>query len=391
MQARSAPEAGSRAHGPLGAEAVVGAGAGLCDHRGSRSPARMHVLKIILSVSLAVLLTSCATQAGTQGNARHSIRRDRAAPARRRCPRASDARRLPAPDAEGRAALPPARHGAARDLRRIWPARRRAARDGRRSRRFYTRGDKPVGVLRVLRALDAMLIAIARRPRRASPSNTCRTRPRTMCATASSSGTRPARRAGPASATPTRWRRIVRAIRDARARLGIVGRLDPAIDREADPAAALEMVGWVRRPPRRRGRRHRHRLPRGRPAARAVRRCAYARGAPRRPARRPRHAGEFGMPWTNVQTALDLLPRRPHRPRLHDGRRRARSRRDCAARRRRASPSCRPTRTTCARCAPERWALDHPIRRMAGARPAHPSEHRRPDPAPRHADPAPGR
>ncbi len=35
---------------------------------------------------------------------------------------------------------------------------------------------------------------------------------------------------------------------------------------------------------------------------------------------------------------------------------------------------------------PERWALDHPIRRMPRAGPAHPSEHRRPDVAQRHAD-----
>ena len=64
------------------------------------------------------------------------------------------ARRLPAGDAEGRAALPPARHGAARDLRgpgASAPARR-STRDEIDS--FYTRGEKPVGVLRVLRALD---------------------------------------------------------------------------------------------------------------------------------------------------------------------------------------------------------------------------------------------
>src|SRR6185369_10499787 len=39
---------------------------------------------------------------------------------------------------------------------------------------------------------------------------------------------------------------IVRAIHDAETDHGIVGRLIVAIDREASPAAALEMVDWVR-------------------------------------------------------------------------------------------------------------------------------------------------
>ena len=38
---------------------------------------------------------------------------------------------------------------------------------------------------------------------------------------------------------------IVRAIRDAKQQFGIDGRLIGAIDREASPAAALEMVEWM--------------------------------------------------------------------------------------------------------------------------------------------------
>src|SRR5689334_16895933 len=39
---------------------------------------------------------------------------------------------------------------------------------------------------------------------------------------------------------------IVRAIHDAEADLGIVGRLIVAIDREAPPTAAMEVVDWMR-------------------------------------------------------------------------------------------------------------------------------------------------
>ena len=58
---------------------------------------------------------------------------------------------------------------------------------------FYVRGDKPKGVLHVLRALDEHILL---KP------EYFRTWPSTMCATQSSSGTRPAPRTCPASPTP---------------------------------------------------------------------------------------------------------------------------------------------------------------------------------------------
>ena len=98
---------------------------------------------------------------------------------------------------------------------------------------------------------------------------------------------------------------IVRAIRDADADHGITGRLIVAIDREASPAAALEMLDWVRasrrdevvglgidysevdRPPELFGE-------------------AYA-AARKLGLRTTAHAGEFGTPWMNVRTAVELL------------------------------------------------------------------------------------
>ena len=68
---------------------------------------------------------------------------------------------------------------------------------------FYTRGEKPVGVLRVLRALDAQLVRVPDDLHRLA-FEYLRTRRPTTCATPSSSGTRPARCATPASPTPSR-------------------------------------------------------------------------------------------------------------------------------------------------------------------------------------------
>ena len=98
---------------------------------------------------------------------------------------------------------------------------------------------------------------------------------------------------------------IRRAIADAARDHGIVGRLVPAIDREASPEDALEMVRWVvehrcdeaigigidyrenDRPPE---------------LFEAAYRLARESGL-----KTTAHAGEFGMPWTNVQTAVDVL------------------------------------------------------------------------------------
>jgi len=226
---------------------------------------------------------------------------------------------------------------------------------------FYTRADKPVGVLRVLRSLDALLIRSADDLERIAfeyledaaahhvryseffwnPTGTAR-----------------------ASGIPygDALAGIVRAIGDAERRYGIVGRLVPAIDREADPEAALEMVGWVvaqrvdevvgigidyrevDRPPE-------------------LFAQAYA-DAKKAGLKTTAHAGEFGMPWTNVRTALDVLQvdRIDHGYTVVDQPEFAR---ECAERG--VIFTVVPTNSYYLRTLPpERWALDHPIRRMPG-------------------------
>ena len=230
---------------------------------------------------------------------------------------------------------------------------------------FYTRGEKPVGVLRVLRALDAELIrqpddlhrlvyeylqdASAHAVRYAeffwNPTGT-----------AAESGV-PYAKALPA---------IVRAIHDAERDHRITGRLIAAIDREAPPEAATEMVQWVVQ--------HRAEEVLGigidyrevdRPPELFAEAYALAR---RHGLKTTAHAGEFGMPWTNVQTALDLLQvdRIDHGYTVADDVPGAADfARRCADRG--IVFTVVPTNSYYLRTLPpERWALDHPIRRMPG-------------------------
>ena len=224
---------------------------------------------------------------------------------------------------------------------------------------FYTRGEKPVGVLRVLRALDAWLLktpddlhrisyeylqdAAAHQVRYAeffwNPTGTVR-----------DSGI-PYAQAQAA---------IVRAIADAQADCGIIGRLVPAIDREATPAEALQMVQWMIE--------HRHPDVPGigidyrevdRPPELFVEAYAAARRAG---LKTTAHAGEFGMPWNNVQTAVELLKvdRIDHGYTIVDNPAFAQQ---CAERG--IVFTVVPTNSYYLRTlAPERWALDHPIRQM---------------------------
>jgi adenine deaminase len=226
---------------------------------------------------------------------------------------------------------------------------------------FYTRGEKPVGVLRVLRALDAELVrtpddlyrmtieyledAAAHHVRHAEFSWN-------PTGTVDDSGI----------AYPRAQDAIVQAIRDADRQFGIQARLIAAIDREASPEAAVEMVEWV-----------------------AAHRCeevvgigidyrevdrppelfetAYAL-ARRSGLKTTAHAGEFGMPWTNVRTALDVLKvdRIDHGYTVVDAPEFAR---ECAERG--VLFTVVPTNSYYLRTLPrERWALDHPIRRMPG-------------------------
>src|SRR3982751_6259441 len=105
---------------------------------------------------------------------------------------------------------------------------------------FYIRGEKPVGVLLALRTLDEII----RRPEDLQRLTA------EYLADAAAHGVRYAEifwnPTGTARVSGIPYAKaqdaIARAMRQAK---GIIGRLIPAIDREATPAEAIEMVGWV--------------------------------------------------------------------------------------------------------------------------------------------------
>ena len=227
---------------------------------------------------------------------------------------------------------------------------------------FYVRGEKPVGVLKALRALDAALLRTADDLHRITYE---------YLQDAAGHNVRYAEFFWNPTGTalqsglpyPGAQQAIIAAIRDAQSDHGITGRLIAAIDREASPQAALEMVEWVAA--------HRRDETVGigmdysevnRPPELFAQAYALAR---RVGLKTTAHAGEFGMPWTNVRTAVDLLrvDRLDHGYTIVD-----------------APPDfvhqCAdsgivftvvPTNSYYLRTlAPERWALDHPLRRMPG-------------------------
>lgn len=154
---------------------------------------------------------------------------------------------------------------------------------------------------------------------------------------------------------------IVAAIGDAGRDCGIIGRLVPSIDREADPGEALAMVEWVSAA----------RVPEvvgigidyseiGRPPELFA--AAYAR-ARQAGLRTTAHAGEFGTPWENVRTAVEVLhcDRIDHGYTIVDNE-------DLARRYAEAGIvfTVVPTNSYYLRTLPPaRWAAEHPIRRMA--------------------------
>ena len=169
---------------------------------------------------------------------------------------------------------------------------------------FYTRGEKPVGVLRVLRALDAQLIQ--------GPTDLYRITYEYL-EDVHSHGVRYTEFFWNPTGTVrvsgisygSAQAAIVLAIRDALRDFGVIGRLIPSIDREASPDEAVAMVEWMCQ----------HRQPEAigigmdyrendRPpelfwkAYRDAREAGFNTTA---------HAGEFGMPWMNVESAIELL------------------------------------------------------------------------------------
>ena len=154
---------------------------------------------------------------------------------------------------------------------------------------------------------------------------------------------------------------VVSAIRDGEAQWGVRGRLIAAIDRERGASAASEMVQWVIRwrepevlgigidfneadhPPE-------------------MFADAY-RDARRAGLRVTAHAGENGVPWKNIETAMDVLgaERIDHGYTVVDSPELARR---CAERG--IVFTVVPTNSFYLRTLPdERWALDHPIRKMS--------------------------
>ncbi len=224
---------------------------------------------------------------------------------------------------------------------------------------FYTRGEKPVGVLRVLRALDAWLLQTADDLHRITYEylqDAARHNVRYAEFFWNPTGT--VRESGMTyRAAQTA---ITQAIRDAERDCGIVGRLIPSIDREASPDAAKEMVQWMCA----------HRCDEtiglgidyrevDRPPEMFIEAYALARASG---FKTTAHAGEFGCEWINVKTAVDVLKidRVDHGYTIIDAPDFAQ---ECAQRG--IVFTVVPTNSYYLRTlAKDRWALDHPIRKM---------------------------
>ena len=256
-----------------------------------------------------------------------------------------------------------------------WVRREKASISDDEIEAFYTRGDKPVGVLRVLRALERELMRHADDLARLT---------REYLAAAAAHNVRHAeffwnptgavRDSGIAYADGLAA--IAEAMREAERTFGITSRLIPAIDREGSPREALEMVQWVVD-----GERHRRGFEpvvagigidyreNERPPELFTEAYALAR---RHALKTTAHAGEFGMPWVNVRTAVELL----QVDRIDHGYTVVDAVRDEPAAARAFIARCAergvvftvvPTNSYYLRTLPrERWALDHPIRFMPG-------------------------
>jgi adenosine deaminase len=169
---------------------------------------------------------------------------------------------------------------------------------------FYVRGEKPQGVLHLLRALDQHFIKDQEDLHRLTYE---------YLQDAHAHGVRyseffwnPTGTVDISGIPYTEAQdAIIRAIHNAETDFGIIGRLIPAIDREASPAQAVAMVEHViqyRRPEVLGiGMDYREN---DRPPEMFWK--AY-RLAKRNGLQLTAHAGEFGLPWVNVETAIDLL------------------------------------------------------------------------------------
>lgn len=224
---------------------------------------------------------------------------------------------------------------------------------------FYVRGEKPVGVLRVLRAQEQLLHRSAEDLYRlvieylqAASAHQVRYAEIFWNPTGSM------RDSGIPYADAVDA--MIRGLRDAQSQWGIIGRLVPSIDREASVEEALQMVDEmiVHRRDEVIGLGIDYRENDRPPELFAQ---AYQR-AGRAGFKRTAHAGEFGCPWTHVQTAIDALgvDRIDHGYTVldHPPLVQACIERDIVF-------TVVPTNSYYLRTLPrERWALDHPIRHM---------------------------
>jgi len=226
---------------------------------------------------------------------------------------------------------------------------------------FYTRGEKPVGVLRVLRALDEYILTKADDLHRLTYEYLeDAARHNVRHAEFFWNPTGSVRVSGIPYADAQHA--IVTAIEDAGRDFGLTAKLVPSIDREANPDEAVALVEWMKQ------NRSDHVAGIGidyrendRPpelfwkAYRDARKAGFRTTA---------HAGEFGMPWRNVETAVGLweVHRRGHGDTIavYPG---------LAARHaaRALVFTVVPTNSYYMRTLPpDQWAELHPIRRMPG-------------------------
>ncbi len=226
---------------------------------------------------------------------------------------------------------------------------------------FYTPSNKPIGAIRVLRALDQWLIREADDLTLITLEyleDAARHGVRYSEFFWNPTGTVQFSGLSYAQAQAA----IVRGLQEAQTRFGITGRLIAAIDREATPAQAVEMVSWLVscRVPELIGLGIDYRE-NERPPELFSEAFQLARKAG---LKLTAHAGEFGLPWHNIATAFDSIgvDRLDHAYTLVDNL-------ELAARvaERGTVITVVPSNSYYRRTlAPERWALDHPIRRMPG-------------------------
>lgn len=167
---------------------------------------------------------------------------------------------------------------------------------------FFTRGEKPVGVLRIFRALEAHILKKPEMLRRITVEH---------MASARAHGVRYIEFFWNWTGLKRHFsyeagqQAIIEGLREGEARYGIVGRLIPAVDREASPEDALELVNEMLAHPADEtiglgiDYRETNHEPENFWKAFLLARAAGLHIT--------LNAGEFGEHWRNVETAMDLL------------------------------------------------------------------------------------